>query len=189
MYSRERQVVLGTMLGGSSCVRYGRAKHHLISMRGKDDIWLTYKSQELRRFGSETPITCEDNGYLRWHSFSVPCFDEVRAMFYDGSGRRIDPGVWDELRDIAWAIWLGDCGEVAEDGIKLRVGVHGAAANDCQGYFRELGMECDLIGKGRAARLVFGVPASYRFLGICGHQIPRFMANRYTKALGESQNE
>lgn len=157
-------------------------------MRGRDDLWLSYKAQELKRLGSDNPVTAEASGYLRWHSYSLECLDTVRGLFYGPSSERvIDPSVWDQLCDTAWAVWLGDCGEFHPDGIRLRVGVHGKAASACRDYFWELDIQCHLSGKGRATRLAFDVDSSYRFLKVCKHQIPRFMANRYTEALGEPE--
>lgn len=183
LFSRERQIILGTMLGGSSCLQYGRAKHHLVSMRGKDAEWIGYKASELRRLASESPITSEADGYLRWHSFSLPCLDEIRGLFYNGTQRCIAPSVFAELRDIALAIWLGDSGDVNPRGISLKVGVHGVHAKDCRQYFRDLDMPCNLSGSGRATKLVFDDKVSYRFLQICGHQVPPVLAKRYKESL------
>ena len=106
---RQRQIIIGTILGGSSIVKPSGGRNSYLSMRGKDADWLEYKAIELKGLTSNKPFTIEKTN--RWHSLCYPLFNEYRDMFYSKGQRKLTLNVLEEcyLSDIAFSIWYGDC--------------------------------------------------------------------------------
>jgi hypothetical protein len=78
--NRQKQVIMGTILGGSSIVRPANGKNCYLSMRGKSERWLKFKAEELSSLASWKPFTVETTN--RWHSMCYPIFNDYFQMFY-----------------------------------------------------------------------------------------------------------
>lgn len=179
----QKQIVLGTLMGGSSCVKPKRGRNSYLSMRGRDLNWLKYKATELADLASEKPITIEDGrDYCRWHSLSFSVLNDFRGMFYGGDGKRVvSPEVLDQLCDTAWAVWYGDSGRVLKGHrIQLNTTVHGedgtAAIAEYLNRFNH--MHADVLRAGAGWRITFDESGSREFVRVMGHRLPPFMIER-----------
>lgn len=105
---RTKQIVKGTILGGSSIVQSNGGKNYYLSMRSKNGKWIDYKASELAIFSSKEPITIEKTN--RWHSLCYPYFSEIKTMFYENKKREIQMSALDDLKDVGYMIWFGDSG-------------------------------------------------------------------------------
>jgi hypothetical protein len=120
----QRQIILGTVLGGSSIVKPKGGRNSYLSMRGKDAYWLEYKSQELKNLASPTPFLIEnENKYFRWHSLCYPEFNEFHTMFYAEGKKHVNMDIMNELRDIGLATWFLDGGKVEKKTIVFNTNV------------------------------------------------------------------
>ena len=98
MSNRQRQVIMGTILGGSSIIfpKHGRTCY--LSMRDKRRNWLEYKAVELGSLSSSSPFTVEKTH--RWHSKCYPLFREFYEMFYKKGSRFLHIDTLSALSDI-----------------------------------------------------------------------------------------
>ena len=100
----QRQIVLGTILGGSSIVKPSKGRNCYLFMRSRYRDWLAYKSHELNIFSSQRPFT-EEGNTLRWHSNCYPVFNEFRDLFYVDGVKAVKMEILDTLKDTGLAIW------------------------------------------------------------------------------------
>jgi hypothetical protein len=132
---REYQVILGTILGGSSIICPKKGKHCYLSMRDKRAKWLEFKAFQLANFASQEPFTIEKTN--RWHSLAHPIFDEFRAKFYHNNKRYLDIEnltFW----DIGLSIWFGDAGIFKNGQVILNTHVWGCKGTETLAKYFEL---------------------------------------------------
>lgn len=177
----QRQIVMGTVLGGSSLVVPTRGRSAYLAMRDRQRHWLAYKCAELEAFAGEKPFY-EDGATLRWFSACYPVFREVRDEMYDGKRRRITSRLLDRLRDIGLAVWFGDCGRLRGGKVVLATSVLGdvgtaVAAN----WFADVGIGRPDIRHGKQGlRLLFDTAASEQFLMLVASRLPeRFLTDLF----------
>lgn len=172
----QRQIIMGTILGGSSIVKPQKGRNCYLFMRSSDKNWLNYKAEELSALASQRPFTKEGNT-IRWHSNCYPIFTEYHDMFYENGKKVVKMSVLDSLRDIGLAVWYGDCGKIQKNKIVLntnKFGENGTAV--IAQYFKEAGVgETSVIKERKYLRLVFSAEATERFLLITANRIPEFM--------------
>lgn len=178
----QRQIVLGTLMGGSSCVKPKRGRNCYLSMRGRDVEWLQFKAMNLARLASEKPVTIEEGrSYCRWHSLSYSLLNEFRGLFYGQNGKRsVDPEALD-LCDTAWAVWYGDAGRILPGAVfQLNTTVHGRdgthAIADYLNRFNKIRVQ--VLRAGAGWRINFDEQGSREFLRVMGHRLPEFMITR-----------
>lgn len=138
--SKQRAIIIGTILGGSSVVRPQKGKNCYLSMRNKDIDWLKFKANELNNLSSKDPITSEKT--YRWHSVCYPLFNEFEQMFYKNKKRYIDIEVLNLLQDISISVWYKDCGVINKNQIILNTHVWGKEGTEkINEYFNSLEWE------------------------------------------------
>jgi hypothetical protein len=115
--SRQRAIIIGTILGGSSVVKPKKGKNCYLSMRSKDLDWLKFKAKELHNLATKDPITSEKT--YRWHSICYPLFNEFEEMFYENKERKLNSDVLNLLQDASLAVWYKDCGSLNKNQITL----------------------------------------------------------------------
>ncbi len=176
----QRQIILGTVLGGSSIVRPQGGRNSYLSMRGKDAYWLEYKSHELKSLASPTPFLIENaNKYFRWHSLCYPIFNDFHSLFYQDGKKKVEMSTLNELRDIGLAVWFLDNGRIERNCVILTTTGFGLDGTNliCQ-YFNEIGVESKIKKKGTSDRVVMNQKGSEKFLKTIAGQVPEFMLYR-----------
>lgn len=120
---RQRSVVIGTILGGSSIVKPQKGKNCYLSMRNKDLDWLKFKAKELSNLATKEPITSEKT--YRWHSICYPLFNEFEEMFYKNKERNLKIETLNLLQDHSIAVWYKDCGVINKNQMVLNTHIWG----------------------------------------------------------------
>lgn len=171
-----KQVIMGTVLGGSSIVKPKKGKNCYLFMRSADKKWLEYKACELSLLASQRPFTKEGNT-IRWHSNCYPIFTNYYNIFYNENKKMVKMDILDSLRDIGLAVWYVDCGKLHKNKIILNTNKFGEAGTETiVKYFNEVGIgETTLVHERKYIRLSFSEEATTKFLLIVANRIPNFM--------------
>lgn len=174
-----KQIIIGTILGGSSLVKPKKSRNCYLFMRSSDKDWLNYKAEELSILASQRPFTNEGNT-LRWHSNCYPIFTEYYNLFYKDGTKFITMEILDSLRDIGLAMWYGDCGKLKKDKVILNTNKFGEEGTRViSNYFREAGVgETNLTKERKYIRLTFTPQATDKFLLILANRLPDFMHSK-----------
>ena len=171
-----KQIILGTVLGGSSLVKPKKGRNCYLFMRSVDHDWLSYKAFELAALSSQRPFT-EEGNTLRWHSNCYPVFTDSYNLFYKNKVKTISMDVLDPLKDIGLAIWYGDCGKLKKDCVLLNTNKFKESGNEViVEYFKQAGIgETEIIKERKYSRIMFSKKASDKFLMLVAHRLPDFM--------------
>ncbi len=172
----DRQIIIGTILGGSSLVKPKKGRNCYLFMRSANKEWLNYKAQELSSLSSQRPFTHEGNT-LRWHSNCYPVFTEYYDLFYENGEKLVKMEILDSLRDIGLAIWYGDCGKLKRGKIIFNTNKFGeSGTKTIIDYFHLAGIgETTLTKERKYIRLVFSEEATKKFLLVVANRLPDFM--------------
>lgn len=176
--SRQRNFIIGTILGGSSIVKPSKGKNCYLSMRSKDLVWLKFKAEELKSLASYEPITVEKTN--RWHSICYPLFNEFNQMFYDGaSERKLDMEVLNLLQDVALAIWFGDCGKYENGQVILNTHIWGETGSQAiADYLACLECPAEVFRERNNYRVRLVEKSSVDFLKIIVPHLPKFLLDK-----------
>lgn len=133
--SWQKQIILGTCLGGSSLVGN---KTCYLSMRSKKVRWLLWKAKELHILGSPNSMY-KEGGTYRWRSLNYPIFTEVRESLKDiGS-------YLDNLRDIGICTWFEDAGKFkSDDTLYIIVTRYKEKLDIFHDYFQMIDIPCEI---------------------------------------------
>ena len=169
--SRQRDFIIGTILGGSSVVKPSKGKNCYLSMRSRNFDWLRFKATELSSLASGSPITKEKTN--RWHSMCYPCFNEFRDIFYAKGKRRLDIENLSLLRDVTLAIWYGDCGHFKKETVVMNTHIWGKKGTaTVKEYFGYLGYAPVVFRERGSLRVQLDKKASQDFLRIISPHMP-----------------
>jgi len=176
----QHQIILGTILGGSSIVKPKGGRNSYLSMRGKDAYWLEYKSQELKNLASPTPFLIEnENKYFRWHSLCYPEFNTYHELFYRDGKKKVDIETLNELRDIALAVWYLDNGKLDRGRVVFNTNVFKEDGTSLIArYFNEIGINTHAVIKSNSFRVVIESGSIERFFKVISQRVPHFMLHR-----------
>jgi hypothetical protein len=142
--SRQRAIIIGTILGGSSVVKPKKGKNCYLSMRSKDLSWLKFKAKELHNLATKDPITSEKT--YRWHSICYPLFNEFEEMFYENKERKLNSDVLNLLQDTSLGVWYKDCGSLSKNQITLNTHIWGKEGTEkILEYFDSLEWDSEII--------------------------------------------
>lgn len=165
----QRQIILGTILGGSSIVKPSKGRNCYLSMRSNNPIWIQCKAQELISFVPETPLLKHQGNYYRWHSKCSPLFNDFYDLFYKDGEKSVSMETLDEIRDIGLAVWYLDCGKLIDGKIEMKLfGFPDKSV--IQRYFEVIGLNNNLV----KTKLMFEKAESERFLKVISEYMPSF---------------
>lgn len=149
---RQKAIIIGTILGGSSIVKPQKGKNCYLSMRSKDIKWLNFKAQELHNLSTKEPITSEKT--YRWHSICYPLFNEFEEMFYENKERRIKIETLNLLQDASIAVWYKDCGYLKKNQIILNTNIWGKEGSEkILEYFNSLEWSAEIFQERKSYRI------------------------------------
>lgn len=181
LYTFEHQVLIGTVLGGSSLIKPPRGKNYYLSMRNKNEMWLQYKMAEMTTY-FKTPTLNFYSGTYRCNSSCSEPLTKLRDYLYEGNKRTIKMEVLDSLKDIALAIWFLDGGSKTGRNRKnayLNTTKFGEAGTKIVlQYFNEIGMSCNINRDANRFKILFTVDGTIAFLKTIAHRFPVFMYGR-----------
>ena len=171
----QNQIILGTILGGSTIVKPPKGLNCYLFMRSSHSEWLKYKAAELIDFASQQPMT-QDGNTLRWHSNCYPVFNEYRDLFYKGSDKTIPMSILDGLKDLSLAVWYGDCGRIRKGCVVINTcKFRENGTKTIARYFNEIGIEAETFLERGNYRVRLSKTGTEKFLMIVGHRLPAFM--------------
>lgn len=176
----EKDIVKGTVLGGSTIVKPTGGKNCYLSMRCKDGSWLDYKAYELRGLSSQEPVTIEKTN--RWHSLCYPIFNEIRKSFWDGKERKIQDEMFPTLSFLSHMVWFGDVGTYKNGIVTFNTHIWGEeGTNQILNHFKTITYAAEIFMERKKFRVKFDTESSYRFIKSISPLMPRFMAERLSK--------
>lgn len=169
---RQRFLIIGTILGGSSIIKPQKGKNCYLSMRDKDLTWLKFKADQLKDLTSQSPLTIEKTN--RWHSVCYPIFNEFYQMFYDGKNRSLKTENLNLLHDSSIAIWFGDAGKCIGENVVLNTNIWGKSGTEkiCE-YFESLDWESKIFLERKNYRVKLSAVSSGEFLKLCDAYLPK----------------
>lgn len=172
---RQQQIIMGTILGGSSIIKPDKGKHCYLSMRDKNSKWLEYKALELKTFSSYEPFTIEKTN--RWHSCCYPLFDDYREIFYNKKGeRRLDLEILSSLWDVGMAAWFGDCVHKKDDCFWVNTSIWGKKYSKIiVKYFSLIDWKSELLEERGGLRVKIDKLSSQKAMAIIAHELPLFV--------------
>lgn len=180
-YSFQSQVLIGTVLGGSSLLKPPNGNNYYLSMRGQNQLWLKYKMEEMSDYFSRQTIQKYGSTY-RCNSCCSQKITEFHSILYNGTRRQITMELLDTLTDTGLAIWYLDNGsktgrskknayinttKFGEKGTKIIIE-----------YFNSLDMFCNLNRDGNRLKVLFSVDGTEALLRTIAHRFPTFMFHR-----------
>jgi len=165
----QRQVINGTIMGGSSIMKPKKGINCYLSMRGKNGKWLQCKANEMGLVLPPNPYVIEDK-YFRWHSCCSPLFNEFYDNFYEEGKKVARMEILDGLRAIGLAVWFLDAGQLKDD--QLFLSVKSFSNKDIiSKYFQEIDIGNEIV----KSKLIMDKKSTEKFVGIIGDYIPEFM--------------
>jgi hypothetical protein len=146
---RQKEIIIGTVLGGSSLVKPSKGKNCYLSMRDRDSKWLQYKASSLNNLSSDAPFTLPKKGNtFRWHSMCYPIFTKLYQMFYNNGNRDLTKNILDPLKDWGLSVWFVDCGKYKKNHILFNTNIWGDHGTEvAKNYFENLGYGVKIIKK------------------------------------------
>lgn len=180
----QRQVLYGTILGGSSIIKPRRGRNCYLAMRDKDYDWLAYKTSELRSyFKMDENVIKQDKTTFRCYSVAYPIFNEFHNDFYEDNKKVIRKRVLDLLTDVAWMIWFVDAGRKSKRKAYLRTQKFGEEGSEIIAqYFNELDCDCKVHTTRGRYEIVFSNPGASEYLKTMLHRAPKFIIDRMDQA-------
>lgn len=177
---QQRQVLYGTILGGSSVVRPDRGRNCYLAMRESNQLWLSYKVEQLRDFFKMDGYTIKkDKNTYRCYSAAYPLFNDIYDLFYEDGQKKISTEILDGLNDVAWMVWFLDAGRKTKRKAYLRTHKFGEEGSKIiQAYFNSLDCACELTQKRGRYELVFPTKGAVQLLKTIIHRVPKFMLHR-----------
>ena len=174
---REKQIIIGTILGGSSIVKPQRGKHCYLAMRAIHGEWLEYKAFQLSKFASDKPFSIEKTN--RWRSLCYPVFDEFRDMFYEDGKRKLRLDVLEGLHDIALAMWFGDSGKYERETATINTHIWGEAGSlTLIEYFKLIDYSAEIFLERKKFRVRLNKKSSKKLIELTSPHLPLFMTQK-----------
>jgi hypothetical protein len=174
----QKQVLYGTILGGSSIIKPERGKNCYLAMRDNNHLWLSYKIEMLKDFFKlDESIIKKDKSTYRCYSIAYPIFNEIYDTFYPEEQKTITKEVLEILTDEAWMVWFLDSGRKSKRKAYLRTHKFGEEGTKIiVDYFCSLDCECELHKSRDRFEVVFSNKGAHEFLSIIAPKMPDFMA-------------
>lgn len=181
IYNFQSQVLIGTVLGGSSLVKPPKGINYYLSMRGQDNKWLLYKMAEMAEFFPDPKFHQYGTTY-RCNSCCNSKITEIYQQLYQDGKRNIKMETLDILTDTGIAIWFLDSGSKTGRGKKnayINTTKFGAEGSDIiRQYFCEIGMPCNINHDGTRLKILFSVAGTDVLMKTIAHRFPAFMYHR-----------
>ena len=181
IHNFQEQVLVGTVLGGSSLVKPPKGINYYLSMRGQNKDWLHYKMLEMYDFFPEAKFHKYGNTY-RCNSCCSNKITDFYLTLYENNKRKISMDMLDRLTDTGLAVWFLDSGSKTGRSKKnayintTRFGKEGTDV--ILKYFNEIGMPCNINHDNSRLKILFTVEGTEVFFKTVAHRFPTFMYHR-----------
>lgn len=182
---RERDIIKGTVLGGSSIIKPSGGKNCYLSMRSKDGQWLDFKAHELNGLSSQEPVTIEKTN--RWHSLCYPIFNDIRSLFWDKKERKISDKAFEGISFVSYMIWFGDAGIYKNGIVVLNTHVWGEeGTNKIVKHLNSVNYNASVFLERKNFRVKLSNESSFNFMRSISVFFPHFLAAKISKSIGKN---
>ena len=177
----QKQVLYGTILGGSSIIHPERGKNCYLAMRDHDKFWLSYKIEALEDFFKIDQNTIKkDKNTYRCYSVAYPVFNDAYESFYRDGTKVVTREMLEILTDEAWMVWFVDAGRKSKRIAYLRTHKFGQEGTQIiVDYFNSLECHCDVHQCRGRYEVVFTNKGAYELLSIIAPKLPEFLIAKY----------
>jgi len=177
----QKQVLYGTILGGSSIIHPDRGKNCYLAMRDHDNLWLSYKIEMLKDFFKLDQNTIKkDKNTYRCYSVAYPVFNQAYEAFYKDGVKVVTREILEILTDEAWMVWFVDAGRKSKRKAYLRTHKFGEEGTQIiADYFNSLDCACDVHQCRGRYEIVFSNKGAYELLKYVAPRLPNFMIEKY----------
>lgn len=119
---RQREILIGTLLGDAHLEKNGRYTRLRVDHYDQHKAYIFWLAQEFLPFSLEPREIVEvdkrsGKSYKRWHfsTRSLPIFDEFRELFYEGGKKRVPLSLLQSFTSLSLAVWYMDDGFCRKD--------------------------------------------------------------------------
>lgn len=178
MTETQRDIVIGTVLGGSSIVKATKGVNYYLSMRSNNQFWLHYKMQELEEYFRNDQLRLEQKTY-RSNSICDEVFTELHELAYLNKERIVSEDLLYPLKSIALMVWYldggGRCGRNNKNIYLNTTKLQDKGTKIVMDYFNGMFMNCTVSSTKKRIRVIFTIDASEKFARIIEDTVPLFM--------------
>jgi hypothetical protein len=175
--NRERQIVLGTILGNSSIIFPKKSSFPHLQMResiSKGGMWIRCKAEELKKF-SRLKSFVADKDSFRWNSISDGCWLEYHKLCYKNSKKTITMEWLDQLQDYGICCWFMDKGVILNKSAHIRVSrLDNSSLSVIQEYFEIIGIPVQLKKNGGSTIINFENEAKIKLIRLISPCFPAY---------------
>jgi hypothetical protein len=181
MFAYQDQILVGTVLGGSSLVKPPKGVNYYLSMRDKEEAWLKFKMYEMSDYYKELKSVAYGRTF-RSNSCCATKLTEMYAKLYENGKRKVTMDLLDPLRDIGIAVWYIDGGSKTGRDRKnayintTKLGEEGTKV--VWQYFNEVEIHCNINRDGERLKVLFTVQGTEALFGTIEPCLPEFMLHR-----------
>jgi len=176
--NREKQFVLGSLLGNSSIIFPKNSKCPHLQMREsvrKGGLWLRCKAEELKRFSRQKSFIADKDSY-RWNSVSNVCWENYFELCYTNKKKTISMKWLDQLQDVGLAVWFLDKGQINAKNCFIRASrLDKKSIETCLEYFRIIEIPCTVKKNGGSTVFSFEDENKIKFIKLVGPCFPNYM--------------
>lgn len=178
MTETQRDIVIGTVLGGSSIVKASKGVNYYLSMRSHNQLWLHYKMQELEGYFKNDQLRLEKTTY-RSNSICNEVFTEIHELAYSNKERIVCDELLHPLKSVALMVWYldggGRCGRNNKNIYLNTTTLKSKGTKIVLEYFNSMYMDCSLSSTKKRIRVIFSIEASEKYARIIEDCVPLFM--------------
>lgn len=176
--NREKQFVLGSLLGSSSIIKPIKSKNPHFQMResiSKGGNWIRCKAFELARFSRPKSFVADKDSY-RWNSISDSCWNEYLELCYKDGNKCVTPEWLDKLQDVGLACWFLDKGCIKEKSCFIRISrLSDESIENIVNYFKIIDIPVKIKNNGGSKIINFEKENKNKFLKIIAHRFPLYL--------------
>jgi hypothetical protein len=179
--SNQKQILYGTILGGSSIIKPERGKNCYLAMRDYDYDWLSYKIDLLKDFFKVDKNTIKkDKNTFRCYSVAYPIFNDLYDCFYQDGKKIVTKDTLEILTDEAWMVWFVDAGRKTKLKAYLRTHKFGQVGSEIiADYFNSLDCPCDVHLCRKRFEIVFNNKGCNELFSYIRPKFPEFLGNKF----------
>lgn len=178
----QKQILYGTILGGSSIIKPERGKNCYLAMRDSNFEWLSYKIEILKDFFKiDQNIIKKDKNTYRCYSVAYPIFNDAYELFYNDDQQKIvTQDMLEILTDEAWMVWFVDAGRKSKRKAYLRTHKFGEEGSQIiANYFNSLDCTCNVKKCRDRYEIIFDNKGTYELFSIIAPKIPDFLVQKF----------
>lgn len=176
--NREKQIVLGTILGTSSLIFPKNASNPHLQMResrSKGPEWLRCKAEELKKFSRKKSFTIDKDSF-RWNSISDISWLEFYDLCYKNRKKTITLKWLDQLQDIGITTWFIDKGIITPKNCMIRISRFEKKSIDaCLEYFKIINIEANVKMHGGSKVLCFEGKSREKIIKLISPCFPAYL--------------